>query len=330
MEALRQHVQHEAADELRRRQRHGLVAVGAFDAIVLVLEGDAVLVDGDQAAVGDGDAVGVARQIGQHSLGPGERSLGVDVPLGVVERLEPRFERTPVGELGVRAEELQVAGLVRGLQHRQHLAAEELRQHRHGQQIVLRAADPPRSIERDAAAGHDHVHVRVMCHRAAPRVQHRCEADPDAEPLRVGCDRQQRLRRGLEQEIVDHRLVLEGDCRDARRQREHDVEVGHLQQLGLARLQPLSRLAALALRAVPVAAANGRRPLAALWADPVMGSWRRLDRALVSVAANPAHHYEARLRSAISLSDGWNAPRRRCGGTIDSMASSFSVGSPRV
>jgi hypothetical protein len=25
---------------------------------------------------------------------------------------------------------------------------------------------------------------------------------------------------------------------------------------------------------MPVAATNGRRPLAALWADPVMGSWR--------------------------------------------------------
>ncbi len=60
------------------------------------------------------------------------------------------------------------------------------------------------------------------------------------------------------------------------------------------------------------------------------GELGRLDRALASAAANPTPHYEGRLRSAISLSDGWNAPRRRCGGTIDSMASSFSVGSPRV
>src|SRR5271166_2508158 len=37
----------------------------------------------------------------------------------------------------------------------------------------------------------------------------------------------------------------------------------------------------------------------ALWADPVMGSWRRLDRALASAAANPASHYEGRLRSAV-------------------------------
>src|SRR5450432_4187365 len=61
-----------------------------------------------------------------------------------------------------------------------------------------------------------------------------------------------------------------------------------------------------------------------------MGSWRGLGRAVVSAAASPAHHCEGRLRSAINLSDGWNAPRRKYGGTIDSMASSFSVGSPRV
>ncbi len=41
-------------------------------------------------------------------------------------------------------------------------------------------------------------------------------------------------------------------------------------------------------------------------------------------------HYEARRSNASSLSVGWNAPRRRCGGTIASIASSFSVGSPRV
>ena len=54
------------------------------------------------------------------------------------------------------------------------------------------------------------------------------------------------------------------------------------------------------------------------------------DPTFAPAAADPAHHYETLLRSAISLSDGWNAPRRRCGGTIASMASSFSVGSPLV
>ena len=43
--------------------------------------GDTLLVEGDQAAVGDGNAVGVARQIGEHGLGPTERPLCVDDPL---------------------------------------------------------------------------------------------------------------------------------------------------------------------------------------------------------------------------------------------------------
>jgi hypothetical protein len=51
------------------------------------------------------------------------------------------------------------------------------------------------------------------------------------------------------------------------------VKVGHLQQLGLAILHPGKCLTALALRAVAIPATNGQRPLVALWADPVMGSW---------------------------------------------------------
>ena len=42
-----------------------------------------------------------------------------------------------------------------------------------------------------------------------------------------------------------------------------------------------------------------------LMGTSVMGSWRgQLEHAFVSSAANPALHYEERLRSAISLSDG--------------------------
>ena len=61
MEALWQHVDQEAPDELVGRQRHRLVAGWPFDPIVLVFEGDAVLVGGQQPAIGDRDAVGVAR-----------------------------------------------------------------------------------------------------------------------------------------------------------------------------------------------------------------------------------------------------------------------------
>src|SRR5271154_4590097 len=80
VETLWQHVDEEAADELVCGERHSLLTVAALDAVILPSEGDAVLVEGDQAAVGDGDAVGIARQIGQHGLWTAERTLGIDDP----------------------------------------------------------------------------------------------------------------------------------------------------------------------------------------------------------------------------------------------------------
>src|ERR1700730_3689976 len=92
VKALRQDMQDEAPDELGGRQRHGLVAARAFDSIVLVTERDASLVGLDQPAVGDGEAMGVARKVGQNLLWSGEWRLGVDVPAGVIERFEEGLE----------------------------------------------------------------------------------------------------------------------------------------------------------------------------------------------------------------------------------------------
>ena len=88
----------------------------------------------------------------------------------------------------------------------------------------------------------------------SPGVQYRGETDLGAEVLGVGGDLRERLGRGREQQAVDLGLVLVGDGADLRRQREHDVEVRHRQQLGLARLQPCLRRRPLALRAMPIAA----------------------------------------------------------------------------
>ena len=118
------------------------------------------------------------------------------------------------------------------------------------------------------------MNVRMVGQRLPPGVQDRQAADPRAEPARIGGQRGHRLDGALEQHRIDGGLVLEGDGRDRRRQREHDVEIGNRQQLGLPIGQPLRPRRALTLRAMPIAAGNGRRPLRALWADPVMGSWR--------------------------------------------------------
>jgi len=72
-----QKVEQEAADELVGAERHDTLPVRTIAAIVLVAEGDAGLVEGEQPPVRDGDAMSVAREIGEHRFGTGEGRLGV-------------------------------------------------------------------------------------------------------------------------------------------------------------------------------------------------------------------------------------------------------------
>ena len=112
-------------------QRHGLVAIAALESIVLPVEGDPVLVGRDQPAVGDRDAVGVAREIGEHRLRSGEGPLAVDEP-PCPERREAGGEGIALAETGVLAEELQLAGGMRRGELVQHQPAKELESTRTG------------------------------------------------------------------------------------------------------------------------------------------------------------------------------------------------------
>jgi hypothetical protein len=80
VEAAGQHVQEKAADELGGVEHHGFEPVAAFDPVVLPFEGDPRLVERDEPGVRDGDAMGVAGEIGEDGLRSGEGSLGVDDP----------------------------------------------------------------------------------------------------------------------------------------------------------------------------------------------------------------------------------------------------------
>jgi len=85
-------------------------------------------------------------------------------------------------------------------------------------------------------------------------VQHGQEADLRTQMLRIGGNGAQRLRRRPEQDVVNHGLVLKGDDLDLRRNREHDVEIGHVEQFRLTVLQPLGSCETLAFWTVPVPA----------------------------------------------------------------------------
>ena len=125
VEAVRQDVDEKAADELVRAERDDFVSRAAIGAIILVPEGDAVVVGGDQPAVGDGDAVGIAREISEHRLGSTERRLCVEVPLDLAQRRQIRLERSGVIEVGVDAKKLEVTGLVGGAELGQEQSPEQ-------------------------------------------------------------------------------------------------------------------------------------------------------------------------------------------------------------
>src|SRR5262249_40859405 len=101
--------------ELARVERHHpVVSLGAVKAIILPLEGDAVVVGRDQAAVGDGDAGGVARKITQDLLRAPEWTLGIDDPVFVCQQGQIICEGFWIGQRHVLAEELQLSGTMSG------------------------------------------------------------------------------------------------------------------------------------------------------------------------------------------------------------------------
>lgn len=74
-----QDVEQEAAQELLRIERHPsfLIPVG----IILPAKGNPVPVEGYEAVVGDGHAMGVAGEIAEHMMRTAEGGLGVDDPV---------------------------------------------------------------------------------------------------------------------------------------------------------------------------------------------------------------------------------------------------------
>ena len=153
------------------------------------------------------------------------------------------------------AEEDQPAGIMQGDEPVEEQATEERPEHPHRQEESGARGDPAPPVRRQPAAGHDHVHVRMMGHRRAPGVEHGRDADAGTEVLGIRRDRHHRVRGRPEQQVVDHGLVLERDIGDLGRQGEDEVEIADRQQIRLALGKPVARGGTLTLGAVPVATA---------------------------------------------------------------------------
>jgi len=205
VETVRHSVLQEAADECVGRERHDFGF--AVLAIVLPGETDLAIVEPNQAAVGDGDAVRVAGKISEHLLGPGERRLGEDDPVDLGQRFEPASKGSGIGQCRERPGTAEFVVGEGGVQLLEEAVSEMAGQHAHGQEEPRFAANPARLVGRDPAAGDDAVKMGVQVQRLSPGVQHRDRADLGAEVASVGGNAAQRLCRGAKQNGVDCRLV---------------------------------------------------------------------------------------------------------------------------
>ena len=190
------------------------MSFGAIQAVVLHLEGHAFRIEADQSAVGNRDAVGVARQVGQHRFGPGEGFLGIHNPVDLAQRLQESTKDGGIGKLGMVAEELQLPGFVQLGQPFQNEPPVQAGQHPDGQEEVLAAGDPLGAIGRQSTTRHDHVHMRVMRHCRSPGVQHRRDADLRTKVLGVGGYLDHCVRARPHQQVVNLAFVLVGDVGD--------------------------------------------------------------------------------------------------------------------
>ena len=187
-------------------ERHGLLArrVGS---IVLVAEAHVVVVDVEQPVIGDRDAMGVATDVVEHLLRPGERPLWRRRPTRSAaagatcgqRRADPATPRASPKNRSWPASKAACSAV-------QEETTEEAREHAHRQEEAGPTRDPARAIGREAAARDDTMEMRMMHQGLSPRVQHGEEADLRAEMLRIGGDGAQGLGGRAKQDAVDHAL----------------------------------------------------------------------------------------------------------------------------
>ena len=145
----------EPTDELIGGERHHL----GFAVLTIVLPGEAdpAIVEPDQTAVCDGDAVGVAPEIAEHLLGSGEWRFGEDNPVDLGQGIDPGDEVGGNGQGVERAGEAEFTIRESGVQPLQEQIAEAAGERTDGQEEAWWAGNPAGLVGRDAAAGDDAV-----------------------------------------------------------------------------------------------------------------------------------------------------------------------------
>ena len=146
-EAAGQHVQKEAPDELYCIQGHLFDLVMVFR--VAPTKAHAAFVHAQQSPIGNGDAMGVSRQIMQHLLRPAEGRLDVRHPFFLFQRHHPIRKSGRVSEFVKGSGEAQATSGEGLLQVSEELAPEQAAERFDRQKEVFFAGrDPAMAVGR--------------------------------------------------------------------------------------------------------------------------------------------------------------------------------------
>ena len=86
LEATRQDMQEQAPEEFDRVERHEALAITSL--VILPPEGHPAIGTGKEPPIGNGHAMGVAGQVAEDSLRPGQGWFGIDDPLRLLQGRE--------------------------------------------------------------------------------------------------------------------------------------------------------------------------------------------------------------------------------------------------
>src|ERR1035438_929675 len=122
-EAFWQYMQEKAAEEVDRVESHDLLlaAVG----IIAPEETDVLSVEGGDAVVGDGHAMGVAAEVAQHMFGAAEGRFGVNVPVLAAKLLNQLIKHRRITGGGCWTSEVEQALAVEVAESGEELVTED-------------------------------------------------------------------------------------------------------------------------------------------------------------------------------------------------------------
>ena len=250
--AVGEDVEEKAADELLRGQPDESVGPGLL--IVACAEGHRIYVQGDDALVGDGGAVGVLAEVAEDMLWAEEGRFGIGVPFDFPQAPDESFEGWAGFQVSDALGEENFSVLERLLEAVEKLSPEQVGQSADGYQEVVSCRDPLGAVLAEAPGGDHDVQVDVGEQVLVPCVQDRGEAGQSVEPGPPLGQLEQRLGCGLKEEVVKERLVLEEQGAELVRQGEHHMEVSSGQEPLAALGDPADFLQALTLGAMPIPA----------------------------------------------------------------------------